>query len=176
MSVAVARRDVLRGWLTKPTTPAVVRPPHAIPEARFTSLCDGCGLCAPACPETVIQLDAARRPVLDFARGECTFCDACTDVCPTGALDRGNARPWTLTATIAGRCLAVGGVHCRTCGDACPTSVIRFVPRADGRFLPAIAVDLCTGCGACVAPCPVGAVAVAPTPVNQGPISQGVSS
>lgn len=172
MPVALARRDVLRGRLAKPTADIVVRPPHAVTEAHFAALCDGCALCAPACPETVIRLDVTRQPVLAFEHGECTFCAACTDVCPTGALDRADARPWTAKAVIAGRCLAVGGVHCRTCGDACPTSAIRFVPRADGRFLPAIAIDLCTGCGACVAPCPVEAVTVKAS----SEIQPGVSS
>lgn len=174
MSVALARRDLLRGRIARPA-PVAVRPPHAVPEARFATLCDGCALCAPACPETVIRLDAARRPVLAFAQGECTFCDACATACPTGALTLHEARPWTAKAVIAAGCLAVGGVHCRSCGDACPVDAIRFVPRADGRFLPAIAVDLCTGCGACVAPCPVAAVAVHANP-DASPHASGVST
>lgn len=168
MPVALARRDLLRGRISRSAQPVGVRPPYALPEARFAALCDGCALCVPACPETVIRLDAARRPVLAFAHGECTFCDACVTACPTGALAPEGARPWTAKAEISGRCLAVGGVHCRGCGDVCPESAIRFVPRPDGRFLPAIDPAGCTGCGACVAPCPVDAVTVRSHPVPTG--------
>ncbi len=157
---ALARRDLLRGRLNRPSAPRVIRPPRAALEDRFLALCDGCAACAPACPEHVIRLDGERRPVLRFEHGECTFCDACTKVCPTGALAEEGARTWTARAEISAKCLAVGGVHCRTCGDACPVSAISFHPIPDGRFLPLVAEASCTGCGACVAPCPSEAVTV----------------
>lgn len=168
MPFDLARRDLLRGRSARPARSRVLRPPTAIAEAGFAAACDGCAACAPACPEKVIRLDAARRPILQFLHGECTFCGACADACPTGALVREGARVWTAKATIAAGCLAVGGVHCRSCGDACPNGAIRFVPRADGRFLPAPAEAACTGCGACVGPCPVGAVAVHEIPRREG--------
>jgi ferredoxin-type protein NapF len=167
MSVNVARRDLFRGRFVRAEKPHGLRPPHAVPEKRFVDLCDGCAACVPACPETVIRLDGDRRPVLSFVHGECTFCRNCATVCPTGALALDGARPWTAKAEISGRCLAVGGVHCRSCGDACPESAIRFLPRADGRFLPAVAVAACTGCGACVGPCPVDAVSVVEQPSRE---------
>lgn len=160
MSVDLARRDLFRGRIARPAKPSGLRPPRAIAEARFLALCDGCAACVPACGETVIRLDGERRPVLDFRHGECTFCDDCTKACPTGALSITDARPWTAVAAISGKCLAVGGVHCRTCGDACPIGVLRFRPLADGRFLPLVDEDQCNGCGACVAGCPVDAVRV----------------
>ncbi|TBW40461.1 ferredoxin-type protein NapF [Siculibacillus lacustris] len=158
----MARRDLFRGRLTRPRRPTVPRPPTAIPEADFLAACDGCLACVTACPEGVVRLDADRRPVLQFVHGTCTFCDLCAAACPTGALATEGARPWDARAEIAGNCLAIGGVHCRSCGDACDERAVSFVPRPDGRFLPIIDVDRCTGCGACVGVCPVTAVAVRP--------------
>lgn len=168
MAVELARRDLFRGRIARPAKARGLRPPTAIAEARFAALCDGCAACAPSCPERVIRLDGDRRPVLRFEHGECTFCGACADVCERGALVRVGVRAWTATAEVAGRCLAVGGVHCRTCGDACPRSAIRFRPRADGRFLPVVLEEACNGCGACVAPCPVDAVSVKERPEGRG--------
>lgn len=160
MSVDLARRDLFRGRFTRPAEPRALRPPTARREAAFRAACDGCTACVPACPERVIRLDGDRRPVLQFIHGECTFCGLCADACPTHALTREGARTWTVKAEIGAKCLALGGVHCRSCGDVCPTSAIRFAPRADGRFLPALDAAACTGCGACVAPCPVAAIDV----------------
>lgn len=160
MAASLARRDLLRGVFARPAAPRVLRPPHALDEDRFLAACDGCAACAPACPERVIRLDGERRPVLRFEHGECTFCDACVEACPTGALAREGGRAWVAKAEISAKCLAVGGVHCRSCGDACPTGALAFRPLPDGRFLPLVAEADCTGCGACVAPCPVEAVTV----------------
>ncbi len=168
MSVGLQRRDLLRGRIARPPIAPALRPPGAVEEALFATLCDGCAACVFACPEKVIRLDADHRPILSFGHGECTFCDACVKACPTGAIVAEGGRPWTALAEISGRCLAVGGVHCRSCGDACPTAALRFVPLADGRFLPLVDETACTGCGACVAPCPADAIAVAPAPFPEG--------
>ncbi|NLH82641.1 MAG: ferredoxin-type protein NapF [Phyllobacteriaceae bacterium] len=168
MTVVLARRDLFRGRLARPAKARGLRPPTAIEEERFLAACDGCAACAPACPETVIRHDGEHRPVLRFEHGECTFCGACADVCEAGALVRVGVRDWTAKAEISGKCLAIGGVHCRSCGDACPRSALRFQPRADGRFLPVVVEDACNGCGACVAPCPVDAVRVNERPEGRG--------
>lgn len=175
MSVGLQRRDLLRGRMARPPVAPVPRPPGAVAEELFARSCDGCAACAFACPEKVIRLDADHRPILSFRHGECTFCDACAKACPTGAIVVEGGRPWTMLAEISGRCIAVGGVHCRSCGDACPTSAaLRFVPLADGRFLPLVDEAACTGCGACVAPCPVDAITVAPASVSARSASEGV--
>jgi len=127
--------------------------------------CIGCDSCLESCPQNGLARGADG---LEFLHGECTFCGACAEACPTGALTREEARPWTAKAEIGAKCLALGGVHCRSCGDACPTSAIRFAPRADGRFLPALSLDPCTGCGACVGVCPVGAIDVHDRPTREG--------
>jgi len=75
------------------------------------------------------------------------------------ALFRGQllSRP---VAIISDDCLAKAGIVCRSCGDACPASAIRFRPRF-GLPPEAIVInDACTGCGECVAVCPGNAIAL----------------
>lgn len=57
--------------------------------------------------------------------------------------------------------MARGNVVCRTCGDACEAAAIRFRPRLGGAALPEVDGEKCTGCGACVAPCPAAAITLA---------------
>jgi ferredoxin-type protein NapF len=61
---------------------------------------------------------------------------------------------------IADHCLARQFVHCQSCGDACSEQAIAFTPRFGGPPLPAIAAARCTGCGDCLATCPVNALAL----------------
>jgi ferredoxin-type protein NapF len=141
--------------------PTVVRPPWSLAESVFTDRCTRCGDCATACPEALIVRGDGGFPVVDFSRGECTFCGACADACHAQAFDARDTAPWSLTLTIADTCLAQRGVHCELCRDACPAGALRFRPRAPVP-LPELDATRCTGCGACVAPCPVTAIALAP--------------
>lgn len=158
--MALSRASLLRGSV-RPDSGAI-RPPWAVADARaFAAACDACGRCAPACPEGIIAADRSGRPVVDFAKGGCSFCGACADRCPTGALSReGRDQPWTLVAAIGASCLSFLGTDCRMCGDHCDAAAIRFRPLGGGRWLPTVEGADCTGCGACVSVCPVGAVSV----------------
>ena len=69
--------------------------------------------------------------------------------------------PRAIKAQIADSCLAKKGVECRICGDPCLVAAIRFSPRLGGPPLPEIDTGSCTGCGDCVAPCPVAAISLA---------------
>ena len=101
-------------------------------------------------------------PEVDFKRGECTFCGACAAACKEGALQRTEGSPpWTIRAQIAEDCLARRGVECRICSDHCAATAIRFSPRLGGPPVAEIEAASCTGCGACVAPCPVTAIRLA---------------
>jgi ferredoxin-type protein NapF len=84
--------------------------------------------------------------------------------CTPGALRREAAQPgWQHRASIGEACLARRGVECRICGEACGVGAIRFRPRVGGVALPELTDEACTGCGACLGPCPAQAIAMAPT-------------
>lgn len=90
-------------WLAhawgSPRRPEVVcheaRPPWAIDESQFLTLCTRCGDCFKACPNGLIKpadrpeydgSPIAGTPVLDLACGQCSYCGSCARACPTGAL------------------------------------------------------------------------------------------
>lgn len=135
------------------------RPPWAVPEDLFATLCTGCGQCIEDCPRWLLTRDAAGRPRVDFSGGECSFCGECVDACGRGALSRvlrGRPRgPWALKAIIGSACLVSQDVLCRLCSEQCVVAAIGF-PSGDAR--PQVDARRCTGCGACVRSCPTRAV------------------
>lgn len=154
--VDASRRGFFRG---RPRPRAENRPPWALPEATFIDTCTRCNDCLSACPEAIIISGDGGYPSIDFKRGECTFCADCVTACQAHALSRQEDQPaWSIKATISPACLPHHGVECRVCGDYCASRAIRFTPRLGGSPLPAVDTELCTGCGACLAPCPVNAI------------------
>lgn len=101
-------------------------------------------------------------PGVDFSRGECTFCGDCVRLCEPQALFRSDpgASPWAMVAAIGADCLAERGVECRVCGEACPAGAIRFRLQRGGVAHPVLDASCCTGCGACIGPCPTRAIAM----------------
>lgn len=155
---SAAPRVSRRGFLTaRPPAPFQPLPPGASPVS--VQACTGCGDCVRACAEKILLIQGGRVAV-DFTRGECTFCNACATACPEPVF---TAPPvMAHHAAITGACLARRGTTCMSCRDACPEDAIRFVPRMGGPFLPDLGADNCTGCGACIAPCPADAIAMRP--------------
>ena len=141
-----------------------IRPPWSVMESRFTELCSRCDDCASACDEHIISKGRGGFPVIDFQNGECFFCGDCVQKCSSGALQADQfaaaARPWNLKAVIKDNCLNFKGVVCRSCGDRCAERALRFRPVVGGRIIPELDLEICNGCGACVAPCPVQAVSI----------------
>lgn len=124
--------------------------------------CTRCGDCVSACPQHILAADKDLRPIVDFSRGECTFCGKCAEACQPRALEKAEGKPpWLLKAHIQANCLARTNVVCRACGDACPVLAIRFSPQVMSAARPEVSDDLCTGCGACYAPCPAQAIRIA---------------
>ena len=156
--VDISRRGFLGG---RSSAPPPLRPPWAGDETTFTARCTRCGDCLSACPQKILLVGAGGYPAVEFSRGECTFCGDCLAACRSGALHREmGAAPWALKAVMGDACLPRQGVECRVCGEFCDGRAIRFPPRVGGIALPMVEAALCTGCGACVAPCPVGAVSI----------------
>jgi len=156
--VDASRRGFFRG---RPRKSSEIRPPWALAEPEFIERCTRCSNCVSACPEQIIVSGDGDFPTIDFARGECTFCGDCVSACkPLALVRREGQAPWTYKATIAPACLPYKGVECRVCGDFCDVRAIRFPPRLGGSPVPELDLEACTGCGACVAPCPVIAISV----------------
>lgn len=161
--VDASRRGFFRG---RPRPRAENRPPWALPEGGFIDTCTRCNDCLTACPEAIIISGDGGFPTIDFKRGECTFCADCVTACQPHALSRQDDQPaWSIKAVISPACLPEHGVECRVCGDYCDSRAIRFAPRLGGSPLPAVDVECCTGCGACLASCPVSAITLQ-TPIE----------
>ncbi|MBL8421325.1 MAG: ferredoxin-type protein NapF [Dechloromonas sp.] len=156
--VDASRRGFLRG---RPRPRAEMRPPWASPESAFIDRCTRCGDCLTACPQGILVPGDGGFPTVDFSQRECTFCGACAAACQPLALVRCEGLPaWPGKALVSDACLPRRGIECRVCGDFCAVRAIRFAPRLGGTPLPAIDKGTCTGCGACVAPCPTTAITI----------------
>jgi ferredoxin-type protein NapF len=149
------RRALLFG--RRAAKPAI-RPPWALAEAAFLDACTACGACVEACPENVLAIAGGGHPVFDPTRGECTFCGACARACASGAIGSSGSA-WDLAAAVGDACMPRNGVVCSSCRDACPAQAIHF-PILSRLPLPEVDAEACTGCGACVSVCPVGAIAL----------------
>lgn len=149
---------------------AVLRPPGAIGLAAFVETCTRCGDCAATCPQAIITADEDGFPMVDVSARGCTFCGACAEACAPAAIQP--AQEWAYRASVGDTCLSLQGVTCRSCEDHCDESAIRFRLMTGGRSAPLIDLETCTGCGACVAPCPSDAITVErPAPQHTASLS-----
>ena len=149
-----------RRFFGRSTRVSPFRPPWSMPEAVFVDACTRCDDCVSACPTGLLKRGYGGYPVADFTAASCTFCGECSDACATSAISRElAAAPWSFSIHIADGCLAHQRVECRVCGELCEAGAIRFRPTLGGVSRPEIDRAACTGCGACLAPCPVNAIA-----------------
>ena len=134
-----------------------LRPPWSR-ESTVLDQCISCGDCIAACPESILQPGPGKTPVVNFAKGPCTFCKQCADACGHDVFNTAQA-PWKISADITADCLLNKSVACRACTDTCDTRALRFKLQAGTVGSISIDASQCTGCGACASVCPVDAIA-----------------
>lgn len=155
----VSKRRFLRGSRVE----TELRPPWLAEPDLFIDNCTRCGKCMELCPEHILCAGDGGFPLVEFGLGGCTFCGECTTACEANLFieNRDSEIPaWAHKASVGDNCLTNLGVMCRSCEDACEPRAIRF-PLAAG-VVPGPVIDdgLCTGCGACVRPCPEQAISI----------------
>lgn len=155
MSVAVdqSKRNFLRG--KKPTVVAKFRLPWITNENDFLKDCTQCNDCISSCDENIIVKGEDGFPTIDFNKGECTFCNDCISSCQQSFFKEDKSvAAWPSKFNIKDDCLAKNKVYCQSCKDACEPRAITFSYLNGSIPEPVIVQDLCTGCGACIQPCP----------------------
>ncbi|MBT5927996.1 MAG: 4Fe-4S binding protein [Verrucomicrobia bacterium] len=159
-----------------------VRPPGSVPEEEFLQMCIRCGECFKACPNHVLQsmgidkgLDRLWTPevIADWAGCE-SSCNACGQVCPTGAIrtlpiEEKKVARMGLAIVNTDTCLPFAEREaCQLCVDECAAAgyhAIEFTrvgTQADnfdqiipesGYLAPRVLEDQCVGCGLCQTRC-----------------------
>ena len=147
-----------RGLFTRQRPSQQQRLPWIKDENTFIDGCRRCNACVDACQTNVIVKGDGGFPVVDFHHGECSFCYQCAQVCPEPLFELQQQLPWTQIATINSSCIALKNIECRSCGDQCETQAITFALQAGKVGQPIIKAVDCSGCGACVAGCPMNAI------------------
>lgn len=157
-----------------------VRPPGSLPEPDFLQACIRCGECYKVCPENVLQSQGFEQgfqglwtPIVNADWAGCDpSCNACGQVCPTGAIralplaEKKSVR-MGLAIVNESTCLPLAGREaCQLCVDACDAAgygAIGFthletdalgnpIP-GTGYATPLVSSDKCVGCGLCQTAC-----------------------
>jgi len=129
-----------------------VYPPYFKDKTDFEK-CKSCDdkRCKDICEERIIFI-VDGKPVLDFSKSGCTFCDECALACGDVLKVEHKRRLPALEIDMI-ECLAWHSTICSSCKDVCLDEAIEFL----GLFKPQIN-DRCTGCGFCVGVCPTNAL------------------
>ncbi|MFO1485252.1 MAG: 4Fe-4S binding protein [Verrucomicrobiaceae bacterium] len=159
-----------------------VRPPGSVPEKEFLQMCIRCGECFKACPNNVLHAEGFEQgfeglwtPMVkaDWAGCE-SSCNACGQVCPTGAiqplpLEVKKKTRMALAEVNLQTCLPHAGKEaCQLCVDDCTAAgynAIEFIQvhtktdangnpvEGTGYVAPVVLDDKCIGCGLCQTRC-----------------------
>lgn len=160
----------------------LVRPPGSVPEDEFLQMCIRCGECYKACPNNVLQPEGFQQglaglwtPMVNADWAGCeSSCNACGQVCPTGAiralaLEEKKVARMGLAVLNRETCLPIAGKEaCQLCVDECNAAgyeAIEFVTmhtqvddqgepiEGSGFLAPQVIDDKCVGCGLCQTRC-----------------------
>ncbi len=149
----------------------VVRPPMVADPVAFNALCVRCGQCLRSCPTGTLQpltfeegFAGLWTPAVTPDVGGCKdSCNACSNVCPTGAIPKFGPRredKWALKMGSAAfesqRCIsyAEGAVKpCLKCVEVCPNKAIVIDEGATPQRPRLVSFDRCVGCGQCETAC-----------------------
>lgn len=137
---------------------APIRPPYSGSEDHFVEHCTRCQECVSVCESKVIVIGNSGFPHIDVTHNECTFCELCSDACPTDALDKSQNKAFNTTISIDNRCFASNNIACQSCRDVCDESAIVFDFLSQVIPAPQVSHDACSGCGACVSICPQNSI------------------
>ena len=149
----------------EPVREVPVTPPGSKSVKDFYKHCTGCQLCVAECPNNVLRpstdLEHLMQPHMSFEKGFCRpECTRCSELCPAGAIRKISREEKTQyhvgTAQVNPELcfMATGKTTCGKCVQACPSGAIKLVKYGEHR-IPAVAEEVCTGCGACEYLCPV---------------------
>ncbi len=152
----LTRRALLKAKFN--SSQQAIRMPWVRNELEFTDKCSRCYDCMTACPEKILIKGDGGFPEISFNKGECTFCTDCVESCPEDLFYSFDEKPWSLKAKITEDCFANKKVVCVVCKEQCETEAISFTPKVGSVAQPVLAIELCTGCGACAKPCPTNAI------------------
>ena len=159
-----------------------VRPPGSVPEPEFLQMCIRCGECFKACPNNVLQVEGWQQglaglwtPLVNADWAGCeSSCNACGQVCPTGAiralpLEEKQVARMGLALVNQQTCLPFANREaCQLCVDECNAAGYRAIeftrvhtaideqgqPVEDSGFVaPVVLAEKCVGCGLCQTRC-----------------------
>ncbi len=132
--------------------------PWLFSQQQFVDACTRCNKCVDACETQIIQIGAGGFPHADLTIDECTLCYRCANVCSEPLFKAEPEAPWQADIQLTDRCLALQNIDCRSCADACEPMAIQFKPIIGKVAQPNLQTESCTGCGACISPCPADAI------------------
>jgi ferredoxin len=174
--------NVFGANLDDPNAYRPVRPPGSVPEKEFLEMCIRCGECFKVCPNNVLQAEGFQQglaglwtPLVNADWAGCeSSCNACGQVCPTGAIralplaEKKVAR-MGLAIVNEATCLPFANREaCQLCVDECHAAgyhAIEFIqvhtqvddegqPVASSGYLaPVVLPEKCVGCGLCQTRC-----------------------